>query len=75
MAVLIHCWLWSNGARPSVSVLLETRSCFMVLAQHGSSVVLYGDIHLDHELKSTGKEDVLTGLWTVIHNDHPHFVM
>ena len=75
MAVLIHRKMWLAGARPSVSVLLDTRSCFVVLAKHGGLVLLYGDIHLDPELNSTGKEEVLTGIGTVICKVRPHFVV
>ena len=46
-----------------------------MLAEQGDSVVLYGDIHLDPELNSTGKEGVLTELGSVICKVRPHFVV
>ena len=67
--------MWRYGVQPSVSVLLDVRSCFVVLAYHEGSAVLYGDIHFDPELNSTGKEEVLTRLGTVIRQIRPHHVV
>ena len=73
MCVLVHRRLWAPEMQQSCDVLIDERSWLAVLLHRDTNVVtLLVDVHMDPEINSTAKEEILSAVGAMIDRVRPH---
>ena len=73
MCVLMHRRLWAPEMKQCCDVLIDERSWLAVLIHRDTNVVsLLVDVHMDPEINSTAKEEILSAVGAMIDRVRPH---
>ena len=76
MCVLMHRRLWAPEMKQRSDVLIDERSWLAVLIHRDTNVVsLLVDVHMDPEINSTAKEEILSAVGAMTDRVRPHEAM